>query len=139
MPKRHGNSHGNDHGRRMSVAYSIWHGRRGSTWWVELRQPGWTPQSYGPYPSESAALVVKRGLLLVLEGELVGPFEVEPRTPFLTDNTIRALFARHLTGVELGAYDRRIIDWAVRTWDTSTALVLLGLLARARSAAEAAR
>jgi hypothetical protein len=119
--------------RQVRVAYTLTHTRMGGGWWVSLQQPGWDAQTYGPYPTEDAAVHVKLGLLQVLEGELVGPFEREPAAPYLTRDTRRALLARHLVGVEVGAYDRRILDW-LAGGDTSTALVVVGLLARARAA-----
>jgi hypothetical protein len=45
----------------------------------------------------------------------------------------RAALNEALTGVELGAYDERILDW-VALWDTPTVAVIASLLHRARQA-----
>jgi hypothetical protein len=37
-------------------------------------------------------------------------------------------------GVELGAFDRRIVAWACATWEPTTVQVLLGVVARAHAA-----
>ncbi|HZZ51176.1 MAG TPA: hypothetical protein VFE65_30150 [Pseudonocardia sp.] len=45
----------------------------------------------------------------------------------------RAALDEALTGVQLGAYDERILDW-VALWDTPTVAVIASLLHRARQA-----
>jgi hypothetical protein len=46
--------------------------------------------------------------------------------------------AAELSGVQLGAYDKRIIDW-LAGWEPSTVTVICGLIKRARAAGAAAR
>ena len=46
----------------------------------------------------------------------------------------KALLDQALQGVELGAWDRRILDWLADCLDTPTFLVVLGMLQRARQA-----
>jgi hypothetical protein len=69
-----------------------------------------------------------------------GPAEQAPAGPFLTEPQRRALLAQALTGVALGAYDRRVLDW-LAGWEPSTVRTLASLLDRARAAGrqEAAR
>jgi hypothetical protein len=66
-----------------------------------------------------------------------GPIQRDPAGPFIDLQERRALLLEVLDGVELGAYDRRIIDW-LAGWDTSTVLTVAGLLMRARRAEAAA-
>jgi len=44
----------------------------------------------------------------------------------------KALLDQVLQGVELGAWDRRILDWLADYLDPPTSLVVLGMLQRAR-------
>jgi hypothetical protein len=67
-----------------------------------------------------------------------GPYEQEPREPFIAANQRRALLDQALQGVELGAWDRRILDWLAGHLDTSTFLVILGIVERATATAEPA-
>ena len=77
----------------------------------------------------------------------LGPLESEPvsvHAPFVSypggqyrhepvDERWAALVAA-LVGVELGAYDRRIVDWMVR-WDVPTVAMVVSLILRTRDAA----
>lgn len=78
----------------------------------------------------------------------VGPYETEQqvradcdwarRVPVaagshITPNTTRLLRACTDAGVDLGAYDWRIIDW-LATWEDTTVQVVAGLIARAYAA-----
>ncbi|WP_238008297.1 hypothetical protein KZZ52_58460 [Dactylosporangium sp. AC04546] len=48
---------------------------------------------------------------------------------------VRDAALRHaLRGVDIGAYDERIIRWATRLWDDSTMRTLVSLIERARRA-----
>jgi hypothetical protein len=46
------------------------------------------------------------------------------------------ILAGVLAGIELGAWDRRIVEW-LAGWDTCTALTVASLIARARAAGPA--
>lgn len=48
----------------------------------------------------------------------------------------RGALLQALDGVELGAYDRRIVDW-IGGWDVPTVAVVVSLLHRARAASTA--
>jgi hypothetical protein len=60
-----------------------------------------------------------------------GPYEQEPREPFIAADQRKTLLAQALQGVELGSWDRRILDWLATHPDTSTFLTILGILQRA--------
>jgi hypothetical protein len=68
-----------------------------------------------------------------------GPYEVRPGPGFVPEPVRRSYLAAALAGVELGAYDVRIVDWLAQ-WDDYTARLVVSLLVRARRAgyAEAA-
>jgi len=61
-----------------------------------------------------------------------------PHTKFDHSGPIqyRGALLQAVDGVELGAYDRRILDW-LAGWDTSTVAVVVSLLHRARAAGAA--
>ncbi len=65
-----------------------------------------------------------------------GPYEREPREPFIAADQRKALLAQALQDIELGAWDRRILDWLATHPDTSTFLAVLGMLQRARHAGQ---
>ncbi|MGH3686947.1 MAG: hypothetical protein ACRDRU_24775 [Pseudonocardiaceae bacterium] len=83
--------------------------------------------------------------------ERLAPLEREPvsvHAPFVTypsgqyqherpEERQKALLAA-LSGVELGAYDRRILHW-LAGWDVPTAATMVSLLWRARHAATPGR
>jgi hypothetical protein len=54
----------------------------------------------------------------------------------LADRTVMdgaiALFETSLEGIELGTYDRRIIDW-LEGWEPETLAVLAGIITRAKA------
>ena len=118
--------------KSLHVAYSITRGRRPDGWWVRVTIAGQN-REHGPYPDEDAAIAATRELIRTLEG---GPFEREP-FGFLEPGQRRQLLDATLAGVELGAYDRRVLEWITKTLDTSTMLVVAGLIRRARDAAQA--
>lgn len=60
-----------------------------------------------------------------------GPYEHEPHEPFIAANQRRALLDQALQNVELGAWDRRILDWLAGHLDTPTFLTVLGMVERA--------
>jgi hypothetical protein len=62
-----------------------------------------------------------------------GPYEQEPREAFIAASQRKALLGQALQGVELGAWDRRILDWLAGHLDTSTFLVVLGIVERAKA------
>ncbi len=62
-----------------------------------------------------------------------GPLEREPAPLFLPATVRRFVLAEVLDGVELGAWDHRIIEWLAGL-DTSTTLTIASLIARARAA-----
>ena len=64
-----------------------------------------------------------------------GPYEREPREPFIALDQRKALLGQVLQGVELGAWDRRILDWLAGHLDTPTFLVVLGIIERATATA----
>ncbi len=117
----------------VQVGYSITRGRRPDGWWVRVTIAG-QDRERGPYPDEDAAIAATQELIRALEG---GPFEREPFILFLEPGERRELLEATLAGVELGAYDRRILEWMVKTLDTATTLVIAGLIRRARDAGQA--
>jgi hypothetical protein len=64
-----------------------------------------------------------------------GPYEQEPHEPFIAAAQRRALLDQALQGVELGAWDRRILDWLAGHLDTPTFLAVLGMVERATATA----
>jgi hypothetical protein len=117
----------------LYVAYSISRGRRPDGWWLSVTAAG-QQHDHGPFADEDTAIAATQELLRALEG---GPFEREPVSGFLHPGQRRELWDVALAGVELGAYDRRILDWMARNLDTPTTLVVVGLLRRARAAVQA--
>ena len=61
-----------------------------------------------------------------------GPLEAAPRG-FVPGEERAALLAGVLDGVELGAWDRRVVGWLAGL-DTSTALTIASWVARSRAA-----
>jgi hypothetical protein len=66
-----------------------------------------------------------------------GPLEREPAPLFLPPEVRREVLLEILTGVQLGAWDRRIVGWLANL-DTSTTLTIASLIQRAKAAGEAA-
>ncbi len=65
-------------------------------------------------------------------GVPAGPVETPP--PGFVPKAGRAeILAGMLAGIELGAWDRRILEW-MAGWDASTVLTVASWLARARAA-----
>jgi hypothetical protein len=62
-----------------------------------------------------------------------GPIERDPGG-YLPTPIQRALLDAALDRVELGAHDRRILDW-LAGWDTSTVVPIVSLIERAKAAA----
>lgn len=63
-----------------------------------------------------------------------GPVEAPPRG-FMPAAEQDRILAGVLAGIELGAWDRRIVEW-LASWDTCTALTVASLIARARAAGQ---
>ena len=61
---------------------------------------------------------------------LHGPFQVEP-TGFLSSAEQRLLLVEALAGVELGAWDERIVTW-LAGWETGTVVTVGSWLRRVR-------
>lgn len=61
-----------------------------------------------------------------------GPLESDPGG-FLPGEERSAVLAGVLDGVEMGSWDRRVVGW-LSGLDTSTALTIASLIARAREA-----
>jgi hypothetical protein len=66
-----------------------------------------------------------------------GPLEQEPAGPFIPHGERLMMLREALGEVELGAYDRRILNW-LAGWDTSTIRTLVSLITRAKAAELAA-
>lgn len=66
-----------------------------------------------------------------------GPLDDVPPGRYAQPEVRRAAFDAALAGVDLGAYDRRILDWLVG-WDDPTDRTIVSLIWRAREAAAAA-
>ena len=64
-----------------------------------------------------------------------GPVEVPP-AGFAPRAEQAEMLAGVLAGVELGAWDRRIVDW-LAGWDASTVVTVASLIARSRAAGPA--
>lgn len=67
----------------------------------------------------------------------LGPVEVAPAGYVSTVDQAEIL-ADVLSGIELGAWDGRIVEWMAR-WDTSTVLTVASWIARARGIEESGR
>lgn len=67
-----------------------------------------------------------------------GPIETDPidvyRGAEFTE--VRELLEEAVEGIELGAYDRRIVDWLKDMADQPTIVVIASLLRRAREASQ---
>jgi len=61
-----------------------------------------------------------------------GPYDRRPPPGLLNSEEQRDLLLLTLDGVELGGYDRVVIEWAARTWDSSTLRVVVGWIERAK-------
>ena len=64
-----------------------------------------------------------------------GPVEAPP-PGFVPQAEQARILAGVLAGIELGDWDRQIVEW-LAGWDTCTALTVASLLARARAAGPA--
>ena len=87
----------------------------------------------GPYESESDALAgpLYQEIRALREAGRIRPYDPE-RTVHGTQ--LRALEAACAeVGVELGAFDRRIVSW-LAGWEASTVQVIIGLITRAGGA-----
>jgi hypothetical protein len=64
-----------------------------------------------------------------------GPIESDPIDYYHGRDfaDLGALLDEALDGVELGAYDRRIVDWAKQMWDQPTMVTIASLIQRARA------
>ncbi len=62
-----------------------------------------------------------------------GPLDCEPGPLFIPEPERRRLLDHALGGVDLGAWDRRIVDWLVGMTDTTTLLTVASLIQRART------
>ncbi|WP_155059728.1 hypothetical protein [Streptomyces blattellae] len=62
-----------------------------------------------------------------------GPIESAPWSALSGETEYRAALAEAFEGVELGEYDRRIIEW-LAGWDSPTVATLASLVIRARKA-----
>lgn len=96
-----------------------------------------SPDPFGPYRSELDALAEPMPREVTA---LHGAGRVRSGDP---DRLVRDTVLRHLlaaceaAGVEVGAFDRRILDW-LAGWETSTCQVLIGLISRAHAGGLAA-
>ncbi len=64
-----------------------------------------------------------------------GPVEAPPHG-FMPQAEQAQILAGVLAGIELGAWDRRIVEW-LAGWDACTVLTVASLIARARAAGPA--
>ena len=64
-----------------------------------------------------------------------GPAQAPPRG-FIPPAEQAQILADVLAGIELGAWDRQIVQW-LANWDTCTVLTVASLIARARAAGAA--
>lgn len=64
-----------------------------------------------------------------------GPIDSDPIDYYrhLDFADLRALLDEALAGVELGTYDRRIVEWAKQMWDQPTMVTIASLIQRARA------
>ena len=65
-------------------------------------------------------------------GVPAGPVETPPRG-FVPQAEQAEILAGVLAGIELGAWDRRILEW-MAGWDASTVLTVASWIARSRAA-----
>jgi len=79
--------------------------------------------TWGPFDSEP-------------RGEHWPPRQLDPRRDWT--GWIRARLLGALDGVELGAYDRRIVEWLIG-WEPSTVAVIAGWVMRAKTARRGGR
>ena len=63
-----------------------------------------------------------------------GPVDTPPRG-FVPQAEQARILAGVLAGIELGAWDRQIVQW-LANWDTCTVLTVASLIARARAAGQ---
>ncbi len=66
----------------------------------------------------------------------VGPLDREPGGGYVRPKAREAALRAALRGVELGAYDERIVAWMVWLFDDSTMRTVVSLIERARHAEE---
>ena len=66
-------------------------------------------------------------------GVPAGPVEAPPRG-FVPSAERAEILAGVLAGIELGAWDRRILEW-MAGWDTCTVLTVASWIARSRAGA----
>lgn len=71
----------------------------------------------------------------VMAGLPGGPVDAPPRG-FVPPAEQAQILAAVLAGIELGAWDRQIVQW-LAGWDTCTLLTVASLIARARAAGPA--
>jgi hypothetical protein len=64
----------------------------------------------------------------------VFPLETEPLGPYTDPEQREEALRDALRGVELGTYDQRMIDWAVKRFDNSALRVLVSWMERTRTA-----
>ncbi|GAA1822048.1 hypothetical protein HC028_23155 [Planosporangium flavigriseum] len=64
----------------------------------------------------------------------VAPLETEPIGSYTEPEQREEALRDALRGVELGTYDQRMIDWAVKRFDNSALRVFVSWLERARKA-----
>ena len=64
-----------------------------------------------------------------------GPIESDPIDYYHGHDfaDLRTQLDEALAGVELGAYDRRIVEWVKQTWDQPTMVTIASLIQRARA------
>ncbi len=62
----------------------------------------------------------------------VEPLDREPGGGYVDPEDREAALRAALRGVELGAYDERIVTWMVRLFDNSTMRTVVSLIERAR-------
>lgn len=69
-----------------------------------------------------------------------GPLETDPIDYYRGRDLaeLATLIDAALTGIELGAYDRRIVEW-LKGWDSPTIVAIASLIQRARAAGPADR
>lgn len=66
-----------------------------------------------------------------------GPIETDPIDVYSgrTLSEVENLLEEAVAGIDLGAYDRRIVDW-LKGWDQPTIVVIASLLRRAREGSQ---